>query len=176
MADGAMALTEVVGRRGGMASAGMVKSPWVSGIRNLAAFGREGTCEPIGQHDAEETFGSKPSGAVLSETVPNEGVQGDTGPSGITSGDMAQGRVEGIQRRTSGGDKRPYGPWCNNMIWDKGVDLGEGARGVKLEKRCPKDRQVIRTSVICCIRCDKDILTKAGRMDKCCFYCTVVVI
>ena len=62
------------------------------------------------------------------------------------------------------------------MIWDKGVDIGEGAKGVKLEKRRPKDRQVIRTSVIRCIRRDKDILTKAGRMDKYCFYCTVVVI
>ena len=109
-----MALTEVVGRRGGMASAEVVESTRVFGIRDLAAFGREGTCEPIGQHDAEETFGSKPSGTVLSETVPNEGVQGDPDASGITSGDMAQGRVEGIQRRTTGGDKRPYGPWCNN--------------------------------------------------------------
>ena len=97
-----------------MAFAEVVESHWVYGIKDLAAFGREGTCEPIGQHDAEETFGSKPSGAVLSETVPNEGVQRDTGPSGITSGVMAQGRVEGIQRRTTGGDKRLYGPWCNN--------------------------------------------------------------
>ena len=68
-----MALTEVVGRRGGMAFAEVVESPWVFGIRDLAAFGREGTCEPIGQHDAEETFGSKPSGAVLSENRTERG-------------------------------------------------------------------------------------------------------